>query len=201
MIKRSANRLLKLTNQILDLGLIEVGKLNGKFKKTDIVEICRNVFDSYELQMKEQGINFIIKSRFNSFFVWVDPNMIENILYNLISNALKFSEEQGHVILFVDRKVLQEQDFTDSFYTGFRFTGDAIEVRIRDYGKGISSQKIPGIFERFWTNLDNPEYGTGIGLHMSSEYAKLNKANIFVESKQGEGTTFSLCLPITENYS
>lgn len=201
VIKRSATRLLKLTNQILDLRLIEVGKLNGKFEKTDIVELCRNVFESFELQMKEEGINFIIKSRFNSFFVWVDPNMIENILYNLISNALKFSEERGHVILSIDRKILHEEDFNRSFHTGCEFIGEAIEVRIRDYGVGISNQKISGIFERFWTGLDNPEYGAGIGLHMCSEYAKLNHANLFVESQEGEGTTFSLHLPINERFA
>lgn len=201
VIKRSATRLLKLTNQILDLRLIEVGKLNGKFEKTDIVEICRNVFECFELQMQEQGINFIIKSRFNSFYIRVDPDMIENILYNLVSNALKFSEEKGHVILSIDRKVLQEEDYQEAFYTGYQFTGDAIEVRIRDYGKGISRQKIPGIFERFWTGLNNPEYGAGIGLHMCSEYAKLNKASLFVESEKGEGTTFSLNIPIKEHYA
>lgn len=200
VIKRSATRLLKLTNQILDLRLIEVGKLNGKFEKTDIVEVCRNVFDTFELQMKEQGINFIIKSRFNSFFVWVDPNMIENILYNLISNALKFSEEKGHVILSIDRKILKEDDFSRSFHTGSEFMGDAIEIRIRDYGVGIGREKISGIFERFWTGLDNPEYGAGIGLHMCSEYARLNHANLFVESQEGEGTTFSLHLPIHEHF-
>ncbi len=198
IIDRNANRLLKLTNQILDVRLIEVGKLKARFERTDIVEICKEVMDYFELQIIEKGVNFIFRSSFKSFMVTADPDLIEKIIYNLVSNALKYSREKGQIILSIETKELVQDNYQQAYWTGNDFVGNSLEVRVKDVGIGIKEEKIPSLFERFSVDPDNEHAGTGIGLNLCQEYAILNNSNLFVTSKEGDGSEFILNIPVGE---
>ncbi len=200
LIKRNAGRLLRLTNQILDFNLIEEGKVKGKFEKTDFVELCISVCQHFEYQVIEKSISFTFNSTFKSLLVWVDPDMIEKILFNLISNAIKFSNENGQVNISIDKKEIIETEYEGCTFAGTLFSGESLELKITNYGKKIDPGLLPWIFERFTTDPKQETTGAGIGLHMSGEYARINNAFICVYSKSDDGgNTFVLNIPLTND--
>ena len=194
-IKRNADRLSRLTNQVLDFRLLEAGQIHINPKKVDIVEICTNIIDCFEFQITEKKINFIFSSDHKSYWLMLDPEMTEKIVYNLLSNAFKFSQEKSQILFSIEKKDLDNELYIENVYTGNRFLGEALEIKIRDFGVGIPPSVLPTIFERFTKAPDNRKTGSGIGLHMCQEYARLNNANIMVQSEPGKGSTFILNIP------
>jgi signal transduction histidine kinase/ligand-binding sensor domain-containing protein/DNA-binding response OmpR family regulator len=199
IIKRNSQRLLRMTNQILDFRLLEVGKLKAHFKKTDVVSVCNDVFTCFEYTVKEKQINFLFNSNYKSLWITADADMIEKIVYNLVSNAIKFSKEKGQVFLTIESKELTGESYENYVFAGNKFIGKSIEIKVRDYGVGIKKDLLPNILERFVIDTEDTESGTGIGLHLCQEYAKLNNGNILVSSVEGEGTTFILNIPFQKN--
>lgn len=198
-IKRNSQRLLRLTNQILDFRLLEVNKLKANYQKSNIIDICHDVFNCFELVSKEKQINFIFSSNYKMLWIDIDPDMIEKIVYNLVSNALKFSEEKGQVFLSIENKTLTKESYNGFISAGDLFYGKCVEIKVRDFGKGINAKVLPNIFERFSIAQDEKETGTGIGLNLCQEYARLHKGNILATSKEGKGSTFILNIPFQEN--
>ncbi len=196
IIQRNSKRLLRLTNQILDLRLIETGKLKPGFQKTELVNLAEEAYKCFELQVMEKQINFIFTSTLKSVFVHVDPDMVEKIIYNLISNALKFSPEKGQIILSIENKQITPEDFIGFVSSGNQLTGNAVEIKVRDFGKGIKKELLPIVFDRFTKDPDDKDTGTGIGLNLCQEYARLNNGNIMVSSEAGNGTTFIFSIPL-----
>lgn len=198
-IKRNSSRLLRLTNQILDYRLLEVDKLKAKCVNSDIVDICYEVIQCFDLQLNEKNINLIFTSEFKELFVQVDPDMIEKIVYNLLSNAIKFSSDKGQIFVSIER-CEQRIDNQDDFYiAGKSIEGPRVEIKVRDFGKGINKSLLSQITERFSTVNNGGESGTGIGLHLSQEYAMLHDGNIMFTSEEGQGSTFILNIPFKED--
>lgn len=196
IVQRNSKRLLRLTNQILDLRLIESGKLNPNFQKTELIHLATETYKCFELQFVEKQINFIFSSTLKSIWINIDSDMTEKILYNLISNALKFSHEKGQIIFSVENKQLIPEDYKGYVSSGDQFTGEAVEIKVRDFGKGIKPEILPKIFERFTKDPDEKDTGTGIGLNLCQEYARLNNGNILASSELGKGATFIFNIPI-----
>ena len=201
IIKRNADRLLRLTNQILDFRLIEINSVKLKREKVDLITLCKNVYDCFEYQIKEKEINCIFNSSFKSFELNVDAEKIEKVVYNILSNALKYSVEKGQIILSIEKKTLSEDNYSKVFSTGNEFIGDVLEIKIKDNGKGIKKSIIKNIFDRFFVDAENTETGAGIGLHICQEYIRLHNGNIMVESEPGKETTFSINIPIEQEAS
>jgi CheY-like chemotaxis protein len=199
IIKRNADRLLHLTNQVLDFRLIELNKIKLKREKEDIVSLCRNAYDCFEYEATEKQINCIFNSSFKSFYLHIDAGKIEKIVYNLLSNALKYSPEKGQIILSIEQKTLDENSYSKINYTGFKFLGNSLEVKVKDNGKGIKKENITQVFDRFFIDHEREETGIGIGLHMCQEYIHLHNGNIMVASEEGNGTVFSVNIPIEHN--
>jgi signal transduction histidine kinase/ligand-binding sensor domain-containing protein/AraC-like DNA-binding protein len=195
-IQRNADRLLRLTNQILDFRLIEINSVKLKREKTDLISLCKNVYDCFEFQIKEKEINCIFKSAFKSFELYVDSEKIEKVVYNILSNAVKYSDEKGQIILSIDKKTLSQESYSKVFSTGNEFIGDVLEVKIKNSGKGIKKNILNKIFDRFFVDHETHETGTGIGLHICQEYMRLHNGNIMVESEPGKETTFAVNIPI-----
>lgn len=196
IMKRNADRLLRLTNQILDFRLIELGKVKVKIEEEDVVGLCQNIAQHFEFQIKEKEMNYIFSSTFKSFKLPIDSEKIEKVIYNLISNALKYSQEKGQVILSVEQKELNETSYDKTHYTGTKFLGTSLEIKVKDNGRGISTNNLPIIFDRFFVDKESDETGTGIGLHICQEYIRLHQGNIMVNSEIGNGTTFIINLPV-----
>ena len=198
-IKRNSERLLRLTNQMLDFRLIELGKIKIKPAEKDIVNLCKDICDCFDYIIIEKNINFIFSSAFKSFNLPIDSDMIEKVVYNLLSNALKFSPDKSQIILSVEQKILNEDSYFGYYCTGNSFVGNSLEIKVRDYGIGIDPNVIPKIFDRFYMDAKNQETGTGIGLHICQEYISLHSGNILVASEVEGGTTFMINLPLSNN--
>ena len=198
IIRRNADRLLHLTNQVLDFHLIELNSIKLKREKRDIVSLCRNAFDCFEYEALEKQINCIFNSPFKSFYMKIDAEKVEKIVYNLLSNALKYSSERGQVILSIEQKKLDENSYSKHYYTGHAFLGNSLEIKVKDNGKGIKKNQLPKVFDRFFIDHERGETGIGIGLHMCQEYIHLHNGNIMVASEEDNGTVFSVNIPIEQ---
>ena len=155
IIKRNADRLLRLTNQILDFRLIELKKIELKRENEDMVSLCKNVYDCFEYQIIEKNINCIFTSSFKSFVLAVDVEKIEKVIYNLLSNALKYSPDNAQVILSIDQHLLKEKSYSKKYCIGNKFFGEALVIKVKDNGKGIEKESLPLIFDRFFCRSRN----------------------------------------------
>ncbi|MDQ6531357.1 response regulator [Flavobacterium sp. LHD-85] len=183
VIQSSGNSLLGLIDEILDLSKIEAGKMDLEFLDVSTKEITDNLYNLFYLVAKEKGINFEIIAKEAPIVIKTDKMRLEQILKNLISNAIKFTEK-GTVSLEI--KVDTDDDKIICFI-------------VKDTGIGIPLEKQPLIFEAFQQadgSTKRKYGGTGLGLSISRELAKLLRGEIILHSKVNEGSTFTLCLPV-----
>lgn len=183
VIQSSGNSLLGLIDEILDLSKIEAGKMELEFLEVSTKEITDTLWNLFNLVAKEKGINFEIISKDAPIVIKTDKMRLEQILKNLISNAIKFTEK-GTVSLEI--KINTDDDKVICFI-------------VKDTGIGIPLEKQPLIFEAFQQadgSTKRKYGGTGLGLSISRELAKLLRGEIILHSKVKEGSTFTLCIPV-----
>ncbi|GGF05608.1 hybrid sensor histidine kinase/response regulator [Flavobacterium limi] len=183
LIYQNASRLLNLVNQVLDFRKAQSGELKLKVTKTDILSYSKNIFDSF----KEMAFNKKIKLNFitedESIEGWIDNDKYDKILYNLLSNALKFTNKYGNVDLFIRLK---------------NKTEEILIIEVIDDGIGIPLKSQEKIFKRFYqaTNSKAHNTGSGIGLSLVKSLVAIHKGSITVESALGKGSTFRVEIPI-----
>ncbi|MFH6995397.1 response regulator [Flavobacterium sp. FlaQc-48] len=183
VIQSSGNSLLGLIDEILDLSKIEAGKMELEFLDVSTKEITDTLWNLFNQVAKEKGIKFEIISKDAPIVIKTDKMRLEQILKNLISNAIKFTEK-GTVSLEI--KINTDDDKIICFI-------------VKDTGIGIPLEKQPLIFEAFQQadgSTKRKYGGTGLGLSISRELAKLLRGEIILHSKVNEGSTFTLCLPV-----
>ncbi len=177
---RNARRLLGLINQLLDLSKLEAGSMELNAEQHNIVPFLKSLFYSFESLSESQNITLKFESECEKIPVLFDPDKMEKIFYNLISNAFKFVSSNGEI------KV------------SLTVIDGAAEIRIKDTGIGIPSDRLPHIFDRFYQvdgSASRKHEGTGIGLALTKELIELHKGSISVKSKEGEGSEFIIRLP------
>jgi signal transduction histidine kinase/ligand-binding sensor domain-containing protein/DNA-binding response OmpR family regulator len=189
MIKRNGKRLLNLVNQLLDFRKMEFKELKLCESKGDIIHFIKDVSSSFTDLADQNQIQFLFDTDIDALVTRFDHDKIERILFNLLSNAFKFTASGGHISVFVN---LVRNEFV---------SGDqqVLELKIIDTGIGIPKEKQGKIFEPFFQ--DNlPEgvlnQGSGIGLSISREFVKMHNGEISVESEPGNGTCFTILLPL-----
>jgi len=190
LIDRNAQRLLHLINQLMYFRKIETGKMELRVVQGDMVTFLKDVFDSFLDLSGHNKIQYSFSSGNTPLPTWFDPDKIENIFYNLLSNAFKFTPEEGRISMKVD--FLQN----NGIQTGLSFP--VVSIEVSDSGKGISSEHLPYIFDRFYqadSTNDNRQKGSGIGLALTQELVQALHGEISVESKLGKGSTFRVLLP------
>ncbi|MCP2025560.1 signal transduction histidine kinase/DNA-binding response OmpR family regulator/CHASE3 domain sensor protein [Flavobacterium sp. HSC-32F16] len=183
VIQSSGNSLLGLIDEILDLSKIEAGKMELEFLDVSTKEITDTLWNLFSFLAKEKGIEFEIISKDAPLVIKTDKMRLEQILKNLISNAIKFTEK-GKVSIEI--KVNTDDDKIICFI-------------VKDTGIGIPVDKQPLVFEAFQQadgSTKRKYGGTGLGLSISRELAKLLRGEIILHSKVNEGSTFTLCLPV-----
>ncbi|OCX54737.1 hybrid sensor histidine kinase/response regulator [Mucilaginibacter sp. PPCGB 2223] len=188
MIRRNAKRLLNLVNQLLDFRKMEVQEFKLNNKPGDIVKFIKDISFSFTDIAAEKDISFAFDSDVETLMTSFDHDKIERILFNLLSNAFKFTPKGGHVSVLINR--------TDETITpGY----DLLEIKVIDTGIGIPPEKHHKIFERFFQN-DVPEslinQGSGIGLSITREFVKIHGGEITVESEPDHGSCFIIRLPV-----
>jgi signal transduction histidine kinase/ligand-binding sensor domain-containing protein/CheY-like chemotaxis protein/AraC-like DNA-binding protein len=186
LVHQNAKRLLNMINQLLDFSKISVQKLKLDLKEGDIVKSIKESCELFLDLAEKKQIKFTFKYFGNAAFVFFDSDKIERILFNLLSNALKFTPEHGSV--GVELNLLSSNSGGTS----------VIEIIVKDSGIGIPSEKHQKIFERFFQS-DMPasliNQGTGIGLSITKDFVDLMGGTIAVESTPGKGSCFTLRLP------
>ena len=187
MVLRNAKRLLFIVNQLLDFRKLEVGEITYHPVLGDIVSFIKDVTLPFMDISQNKNIKLTIRSNVEELFTTFDPNKLERILFNLLSNAFKFTGSRGSV------EVSIEYDESRNL---------PITIKISDTGIGIDKTKIENIFKPFY-QADNQgnmaDMGTGIGLSITYEFVRLHNGSINVESEIDKGTTFIIELPMNEH--
>jgi DNA-binding response OmpR family regulator len=189
MIKRNAKRLLNLVNQLLDFRKMEEHELKLQVSEGELVSFIKDVCDSFKDLSEKKKIDLTFESNIDQLYTAFDHDKIERILFNILSNAFKFTLEGGRINLELEKT----EDGTDSSKVW-------VSMKITDTGIGIPADKKEKIFERFFQNSGPASIlnqGSGIGLSITREFVKMHGGTIDVESEIEKGTTFKINLPFT----
>lgn len=178
---RNGLRLLKLVNSLLDFARIEAGRVQASYEQTDLAAFTAELASSFRSATEKAGLRFVVDCRPLPQPVYVDRDMWEKVVLNLISNAFKFTF-QGEISV----ALAQTQD------------GSAAQLTVRDTGTGIPAEEMPRLFERFHRvegARGRTHEGTGIGLALVQELVKLHGGGISAQSELGRGSAFSVRIP------
>jgi signal transduction histidine kinase len=184
MVQRNALRLLKLVNGLLDFARIEAGRTVASYEPTDLSTLTAELASVFRSAAESAGLSLRVECPPLGAPVFVDREMWEKIVLNLLSNALKFTFE-GEIVVSLRR------------------VGSNVELAVRDTGAGIAPDELPRIFERFHRSKSarsRTHEGTGIGLSLVQELAKLHQGSVSVESQLGQGTTFRVHIPLGSDH-
>jgi signal transduction histidine kinase/ligand-binding sensor domain-containing protein/DNA-binding response OmpR family regulator len=193
LIHRNARRLLSLVNQLLDFRRMEVQQFRLKPAEGDIVRFVRDVSYSFSDLAEIKNIDLSFESNRERIPFYFDHDKIEKIVFNLLSNAFKFTQEKGNISVYVNS--LEQQDAHTESGSAER---DPVQIIVEDTGIGIPPEKQVKIFERFFQE-DVPgtkvSQGSGIGLSLVNEFVRLHHGDIHCDSKPNQGSRFTVTLP------
>ncbi|AFY66493.1 signal transduction histidine kinase [Geitlerinema sp. PCC 7407] len=178
-IHRNALRLLKLVNTLLDFSRIEAGRIEAVYEPTDVGTLTAELASTFRSLIERAGLDLIVDCPPLAKTIYLDREMWEKIVFNLLSNAFKFT-------------------LTGSITVGVRDLKDRVELTIADTGIGIPKDELPRLFERFHRikgSQGRSFEGSGIGLSLVQELVKLHGGAIAVTSSPGRGTCFQISLP------
>ncbi|MEM6805964.1 MAG: ATP-binding protein, partial [Bacteroidota bacterium] len=185
LTEKNVNQLLSLTNQILDLRKLESGSFSLKLVQDDICSFLKKQTEAFRSLAEERQIHLVFESDQPNILMDFDPDKVLIIHSNLLSNALKFTEAGGQVVVALERT-----------------PNNQLQWKVTDNGIGISAEKLPFIFDRFYQASDSPSVqsgaGTGIGLSLSKELVQFMGGSISVQSRFAQGTSFEVVLPIRQ---
>lgn len=189
LIYRNAKRLLGLVNQLLDFRKLEMQELRLYPSKGDIIRFIKELVYSFTDIAEKKNIRFTFHNTIDSLEVSFDPDKMERIMFNLLSNAFKFTRESGNVDVYIRQKQVNSNGKSEQY----------VEIKVKDTGIGIPLDQQEKIFERFFQH-DVPgsilNQGSGIGLAITKEFVRLHQGSIAVESKPDWGTCFTVLLPV-----
>ena len=182
LVHRNQQRLLKLVNTLLDFSRIEAGRLELQFEPTDLPAFTTELASLFRSSTERAGLSLTVHCPALPEPVWVDREMWEQIILNLLSNAYKFT-------------------LGGSIAVSLMAAGSNVLLKVRDTGIGIPASELPQIFERFRRvkgSLGRTHEGTGIGLALVWELAKLHGGAVAVTSTLGVGTEFTVSIPMAQ---
>jgi signal transduction histidine kinase/ligand-binding sensor domain-containing protein/DNA-binding response OmpR family regulator len=193
IIKRNSRRLLKLVNQLLDLSKLDAGRLKLEASKNNIVSFVKGVALSFESLSEEKDITLKISTEKDLIEVYFDRDKMTKILSNILSNAFKFTQQNGKITISINA--------FPSSKAGNQI--GHVEIKIRDTGIGIPPEEIPKLFDRFYqvdSSITKEYEGTGIGLALTKELVELHHGTVNVQSEKNRWTEFTLTFPLGNNH-
>lgn len=195
LMYRNAQRILRLINQLLDLRKIDKGLMSVKMREVDIIDFIDDIIETFEYQSKKREITLNFTHGFPEKKVWIDLNNFDKILVNILSNALKFTPDNGEITVKLSEGYDQTKETPLRHY---------FEISVADNGVGIEEDKIEKIFERFYQidhSQTNVNFGTGIGLHLSRTLVELQHGIIFARNRlDATGSEFIIRLPLGSDH-
>lgn len=180
MAHRNALRLLKLVNSLLDFSRMEAGRVEASFQATDLGRFTIDLSSQFRAAMEKGGLRLVVETPPHPTEAFVDREMWEKIVLNLLSNAFKHTLEGGEVRVSLSK------------------AGDVIHLCVRDTGIGISAEELPRVFERFYRVRgahSRSHEGTGIGLALVRNLVELHGGTIEAQSQEGVGSCFTVSIP------
>jgi signal transduction histidine kinase/DNA-binding response OmpR family regulator len=180
LVRRNTQRLLQLVNQLLDFRKIEVGKMMVHANEGNLVAFVRDIVDVFEKPARLQGVRLQFLAAEPVLTAWFDGNILDKVFFNLLSNALKFTPDQGSITISI--QALED--------------GQTLQVSVADTGRGISEQDRAHIFEWFYQGQQGAvAKGSGMGLALAQGLVRLHKGQLTFSSQPGKGSTFTVLLP------
>ncbi|MGH9560413.1 MAG: ATP-binding response regulator, partial [Terracidiphilus sp.] len=179
MVHRNELRLLKLVNTLLDFSRIEAGRVQAAYEATDLCRLTADIASAFRSAMEKVGLKFTVECDDLGEPVYVDREMWEKVVLNLLSNAFKYT-------------------FSGEVALTLRNAGDMVELTVMDTGVGIPEAELPRVFERFHrveTTRARTHEGTGIGLALVEELVRLHGGSVSAKSVVGRGSTFFVRVP------
>lgn len=196
IIYRNAERLLRLVNQLMDIRKIDKGQMQLKFQETDIVSFIQDLHYTFAYQANTKHIKLDFHSEVKELKAWIDPKNFDKVILNILSNAFKFTPENGNIQI----RLCTGNDPNAAEKALSRY----FEISIEDDGIGINETELERIFDRFYqirNSQNNSNIGTGIGLHLTRSLVELHHGSITVENNQGTpGCRFIVRLPLGKEH-
>ncbi|QEK53111.1 substrate-binding domain-containing protein [Pedobacter aquae] len=183
LINRNVVRLLRLVNQLIEFRKIEYDGMKIKPSKNNITVFCKDIIYAFKDIAQKRNIELKFKSTVNDLEVWFDVNMLDKVLFNLLSNAFKFTNSGDKIKVTIE---LENDEF--------------IKIVVQDTGLGMAEDDSKHAFELFYQGKTHQTKGSGLGLTLSKEIVELHKGKILVNSQLGLGTTFTVMLPTGDKH-
>jgi len=179
LVEKNGKRMLRLVNQLLDFRKIQKSKMTLKVHKVELISFLQSIIENFDLIAEHKEISVDFRTNHEALEAWVDPNKFDSVIFNILSNAFKFSPRSSKVKISVNSNV-----------------ENYIDIVVSDQGSGIPKERMDLIFQRFSPlSMDNEEFGSsGIGLSFSYQIMKLHHGDILVNSKPGQGSKFTIRL-------
>ncbi len=194
LMYRNAQRILTLINQMMDVRKIDKGLMTVSYRETDVVGFIDDIIQTFEYQSNKRNIKLIFTHAEKNLRAWIDMNNFDKVLVNIISNAFKFTPDDGEINIILKRGSNDnEQESLKKYF----------EIIVSDTGIGIEEDKIEKIFERFYqvNQHEHSGFGTGIGLHLARSLVMLQHGKIFARNRTDRrGSEFIIRMPLGNNH-
>jgi len=179
LMRKNIGRLMRLINQLMDFRRIDSAKMRLQVGELEVVAFLENIMSAFEPMAKKRDIQFKLLFDERNSSLWFDPNMIDKVMFNLLSNAFKYTKDGGRIIVRVREELLQ----------------NSVKISIEDNGEGMTPEDARHIFDRFYQGKGaQSKIGTGLGLALSKELMELHHGTITVSSVPEKGTTFEISM-------
>lgn len=191
VMHRNSEKILQLVNQVMDVRKLDRGQISLNFERAEIIGSVEELCLLFEDQIQAKNIKLKLHHEKSNLYAWVDPKYFDRIIQNVLSNAVKFVNDGGHIDIYIEEKYNKQEP---------KEAGTHFVITIVDDGIGIDDKEIAKIFERFYQvkNGKSKHYeGTGIGLHLTQSIVELHNGSIKVENNlETSGCRFIITLPI-----
>jgi len=189
LMYRNSLRILRLINQLMDMRKIDNHQLQMRFNQTDLIFFIQDIMKSFEQVAIMRNIDFRLVSNRESLDVWIDQGNFDKVLFNILSNAFKFTPDNGYMLLNIDTFVNNKQSGLATDVTEY------VELCLENSGSFIDENELERIFDRFYQSGDSRSGGSGIGLHLAKMIVHLHHGIIIVKNVEN-GVAFIIRIPL-----
>lgn len=184
MVKKNSMRLLRLVNQLMDFRKVEEAKMKIRASENNITEFVTEIANAFTETVTKKKISFRLASKVDDLKVWFDVNMLDKILFNILSNAFKYTNEHGSINVFITKDEGCKN----------------VIIKIEDSGIGMSPETLEHAFDIFYQGNEGKYKGTGLGLALSKELITLHHGSIKIKSEKWKGAAFEIIMPLGKEH-
>ena len=178
LMYNNSRRLLRLINQLLDFRKMEDHKFILRASKTNLLDFSNSIISDFDREAKKKNIDFSLTTNNSELELYFDRNLMDKVYFNLLSNAFKFTPENGKISIIIKEDIIN----------------NSVKIHFKDSGIGIPDSELGNVFTAFYQGSNNYRNSSGIGLHLSKKFVELHRGNIEIHSKNGSEFIITLSL-------